>query len=221
MSSAPPPPNSLRGFPKGSKNSKNQEEKNRGKKIHPQGASNEIKEKAEWKERKQQANGFFYKPEEALANIAIFVIKLEAHERHFDMFSSILSDEFAIEQIDTDGILKGNLSQYDAVLFPGGSIFEVDKTLGQKGMEMVTRYISEGGGYLGICAGAFLGGADAYDGCDTKRKIVGAEVRFASGQGEAEVRKGPFIVCFYLSKVTISAFILTALKLTGQFHLRG
>jgi glutamine amidotransferase-like uncharacterized protein len=58
-------------------------------------------------------------------------------------------------------------------------------------MEMVTKYVHSGGGYLGICAGAFLAGADAYDGCNNKRSIVGATLQFVPGQGEAQVTFTP------------------------------
>jgi hypothetical protein len=44
----------------------------------------------------------------------------------------------------------------DVVVFPGGSGSAQSKGLGGKGMESVRAFVKEGGGYVGICAGAYL-----------------------------------------------------------------
>ena len=56
--------------------------------------------------------------------------------------------------------LPPNLSRrdFDAVVFPGGSGESQSVGLGLEGRERVKRFVCEqGGGYLGICGGAYLG----------------------------------------------------------------
>ena len=56
------------------------------------------------------------------------------------------------------GILKG----FDLVLFPGGRASLQFKLLDDSGREAVKEFVRGGGGYVGICAGAFLASAE-YD----------------------------------------------------------
>jgi putative intracellular protease/amidase len=54
-------------------------------------------------------------------------------------------------------IAEGILSpEFDAVVFTGGSGSRQGNTLGEEGRENVRQFVSEGGGYVGICAGAYL-----------------------------------------------------------------
>ena len=55
------------------------------------------------------------------------------------------------EQIRTD-----DLSNYDVIVFSGGSGSKQAKAIGETGRENVRKFIKQGGGYLGICAGAYL-----------------------------------------------------------------
>lgn len=48
------------------------------------------------------------------------------------------------------------LSRYQVVVFPGGSGGEMFNRLGRAGQQAVRDYVRNGGGYLGICAGAWL-----------------------------------------------------------------
>ena len=48
------------------------------------------------------------------------------------------------------------LRRYQVVVFPGGSGGEMFKRLGPGGQQAVKEFVSRGGGYLGICAGAWL-----------------------------------------------------------------
>ena len=50
----------------------------------------------------------------------------------------------------------GALSQYDLLFVPGGSSRLMAQALGSSGKEKVREFIQKGGGYVGICAGAFL-----------------------------------------------------------------
>lgn len=51
------------------------------------------------------------------------------------------------------------LKQFDMVLFPGGSGSKQARSLGEGGRAAVRGFVKEGGGFVGICAGAYLGSA--------------------------------------------------------------
>jgi len=50
-----------------------------------------------------------------------------------------------------------NLENFDLVLFPGGSSVKQYNGIGPDGITYVKDFVNSGGGYVGICAGAFLG----------------------------------------------------------------
>lgn len=49
-----------------------------------------------------------------------------------------------------------DLSQFDIIVFSGGSGSAQSKAIGAAGQEAVRQFVGKGGGYLGICAGAYL-----------------------------------------------------------------
>lgn len=49
-----------------------------------------------------------------------------------------------------------DLTQFDVVVFPGGSGSGQAKGIGDVGRAKVQEYVKNGGGYVGICAGAYL-----------------------------------------------------------------
>lgn len=58
--------------------------------------------------------------------------------------------------IKAEDFAKIDLSQFDVLAFPGGLSSNQGKGLGKEGRDAVVRYVYNGGGYLGICAGAYL-----------------------------------------------------------------
>eukprot|EP01084_Bolivina_argentea_P207636 354224_1 len=46
---------------------------------------------------------------------------------------------------------------HDVLIIPGGTARVQQKALGEKGLEKILSFVSNGGGYIGFCAGAFLG----------------------------------------------------------------
>jgi glutamine amidotransferase-like uncharacterized protein len=51
---------------------------------------------------------------------------------------------------------SNGLSRFDVLIFPGGRAHKQAEALGEEGRRAVKDFIRSGGGYLGICAGAFL-----------------------------------------------------------------
>jgi hypothetical protein len=49
-----------------------------------------------------------------------------------------------------------NLSAYDVLVFPGGSGSGQSKGIGEAGLKNVREFVANGGGYVGICGGAYL-----------------------------------------------------------------
>ncbi|MBG87444.1 MAG: hypothetical protein CMO80_11155 [Verrucomicrobiales bacterium] len=63
---------------------------------------------------------------------------------------------FTVSQLGPKDIRGEILSQFQAVIFSGGSGSKQAATIGKESAKAVRSYVKSGGGYLGICAGAFL-----------------------------------------------------------------
>ena len=61
--------------------------------------------------------------------------------------------------IDAADIAEGFLDEVDVLISPGGSGSGTGSMLGADGLDRVKRFVLDGGGYLGYCAGAYLGTA--------------------------------------------------------------
>ena len=61
-----------------------------------------------------------------------------------------------VERLGPEDLRAGCLAAFDAVVFPGGSGSGQAKAIGPGGRSNVQSFIADGGGYIGICAGAYL-----------------------------------------------------------------
>ena len=66
------------------------------------------------------------------------------------------SKEMEAYPVDGDTVRSGALDSADILVMPGGWSPEEAKTLGAEGREKLRRFIWEGGGYVGTCAGCCL-----------------------------------------------------------------
>jgi predicted deacylase/putative intracellular protease/amidase len=64
--------------------------------------------------------------------------------------------EFILHHVGPADIQAGVLDQFDVVVFPGGSGSKEAAAIGGDGCQAVQAFVESGGGYIGICAGAFL-----------------------------------------------------------------
>ncbi len=64
--------------------------------------------------------------------------------------------ETMVQHLGPADLRKEVLKQFDVVIFPGGSGSRQAAAIGATGREAVRDYIHNGGGYVGICAGAYL-----------------------------------------------------------------
>ena len=67
-----------------------------------------------------------------------------------------LSPDCEATFIDGAAVRAGALSGIDVLLMSGGSSVDISASLGDEGRAALERFIREGGGYLGTCAGALL-----------------------------------------------------------------
>ncbi len=85
------------------------------------------------------------------------------------------------------------------ILIPGGGGSSEAKALGEKGLSNIEKFVSQGGGYIGICAGAFLPIKGYWGNLTEKLQIVNAEPldvdhwNRGSGPVELEIKRNHFI----------------------------
>ena len=61
-----------------------------------------------------------------------------------------------VTRIPGEGMGTTDLRQFDVVVFSGGSSSQQSKSIGKAGLNNVREFVRGGGGYCGICAGAYL-----------------------------------------------------------------
>ena len=82
--------------------------------------------------------------------------------------------------------IQAGLDGYDVVIFTGGSGSKQAATIGDKGREQVHKFIENGGGYVGICAGAYL----ACDGFSWGLHVLNAKTpssKWQRGHGDVKL----------------------------------
>jgi len=96
-------------------------------------------------------------------------------------------DNITIRNLMAADIQSGKLKEVDVLIQPGGSGGGQGRRLGEQGREQVREFVRNGGGYLGICAGAYLATADY----PWSLKILDAKVvdreHWARGKGTVEI----------------------------------
>ncbi len=64
--------------------------------------------------------------------------------------------ETSITEVTPEDIRAGVLTNYNVVIFGGGSGSKEAEAIGEVGRSNVVEFVGNGGGYVGICAGAYL-----------------------------------------------------------------
>lgn len=70
------------------------------------------------------------------------------------------SAEFTFRRVKGIEIREGALDEADVLIQPGGSGSKQAEALGEAGREKVRDFVRRGGGYVGVCAGAYLATTD-------------------------------------------------------------
>ena len=104
---------------------------------------------------------------------------------------------FQVSRISPEEIQGGKLAEFDVIVHPGGSGSKQARALGETGRRAVRDFVREGGGYLGVCAGAYLATNDY----DWSLKLIDAKVvdrrHWARGKGDVELQLSPTGVKFF------------------------
>jgi glutamine amidotransferase-like uncharacterized protein len=98
---------------------------------------------------------------------------------------------FDVKTLAADQIRSGALKDFDVLIHPGGSASKQSSTLGDNGREAVKRFVSDGGGFIGICAGAYLASAEYPWSLAVLDASVLDRAHWARGQGDVQLKLSP------------------------------
>lgn len=96
------------------------------------------------------------------------------------------TDNIKVTLVNGKEVASGALTNFDVVMFTGGSGSKQAASLGENGREEVRRFVRNGGGYIGICAGAYL----ACSGFDWGVGVLNAKTvssKWMRGTGDVEI----------------------------------
>jgi glutamine amidotransferase-like uncharacterized protein len=66
---------------------------------------------------------------------------------------------YSVERVDADYINTAGLSNFKLLCIPGGDMYQYSQDISSRGKLNINNFISEGGGYIGICGGAYFAGS--------------------------------------------------------------
>lgn len=122
-----------------------------------------------------------------MIDIAIYIGAGTSNSRKTVVSSLEAFDNVRVHQLTSEDVLSGKLQGMEIVLQPGGSGGAQAKGLGLEGRKVIKSFISQGGGYIGICAGAYLATCDY----DWSLHILDAKVidrvHWARGFGDVQI----------------------------------
>ena len=87
-------------------------------------------------------------------------VKLEDNEAGYpspDFWERLLELGLPAEQISIADLCDGCLARFTVLCVPGGFVLNYQNRLGAVGAALIAEFVNAGGGYVGVCAGAFLG----------------------------------------------------------------
>jgi len=102
----------------------------------------------------------------------------------FDQTVGIDKAHFKLTHVTAGDIRNGVLKNYDVVIQGGGGSIAQAKSLEPAGRDAIREFVRAGGGYLGVCAGAYLAASDK----DYQLGLINARVidreHWARGRGD-------------------------------------
>ncbi len=116
------------------------------------------------------------------------------------LMNALTSDDrftLHVRRITAEEIRSGELAEVDVLIHPGGSGSKQGKALGKSGRETVRQFVRDGGGYLGICAGAYLATNDYSWSLNLIDAKVLDRLHWARGTGSVKLRLSPVGTKFF------------------------
>lgn len=95
---------------------------------------------------------------------------------------------FELRLVTSEQIRDGVLKDFDVLIQPGGSGSRQASTLAENGRERVRQFVADGGGYIGICAGAYLASANYPWSLNLLDARVVDSEHWARGTGDVTIR---------------------------------
>lgn len=130
-------------------------------------------------------------PDSGKLRVAIYVDTGTGQSREDIVKALETGKSIQVDRLKAEDVQSGKLSHYDVLIHPGGSGSKQGKALGETGRKAVRDFVSQGGGYLGVCAGAYLATNDY----DWSLNLIDAKVvdrrHWARGRGDVEVALSP------------------------------
>ncbi len=69
---------------------------------------------------------------------------------------------YEVTLVKADSINNSNLNRFNIICFPGGDMYQYALDISSEGMEKIRNFIHNGGGYIGICGGAYFTGEKVF-----------------------------------------------------------
>lgn len=69
---------------------------------------------------------------------------------------------YEVTEVNAQHIQQDGLAGFSILCVPGGNMYVYSTSLGSKGINTIRRFVKEGGGYIGICGGAYIAGREVY-----------------------------------------------------------
>jgi glutamine amidotransferase-like uncharacterized protein len=108
-----------------------------------------------------------------------------------DVLRALESDSrLQVTKVMVDDIRAGALAGYDVLVHPGGSGGGQGRALGAEGRTEIRRFVRDGGGYVGICAGAYLASCHYPWSLNLLNAQVVDSAHWARGYGDVEISVG-------------------------------
>lgn len=98
------------------------------------------------------------------------------------------SEGFEVKSINAEQIRDGALKDFDVLIHGGGSASKQGETLGNKGRAAVKKFVDGGGGFIGICAGAYLASAEYPWSLGVLDATVIDRPHWARGEGDVKLQ---------------------------------
>ena len=80
--------------------------------------------------------------------------------------------DLRIENLTPEQIINGYLDNFDVLIIPGGFVMDQARAITPAGLDQIRKFVRNGGGYIGFCAGAYL----AANNFHWSLKIIDADV---------------------------------------------
>ncbi len=98
------------------------------------------------------------------------------------------SGGFEVASITAKEVRGGALDNFDVLIHPGGGASVQAKALGEEGRKRVREFVKRGGGYVGLCAGAYLASAEYPWALKLLDATVVDDEHWARGVGQVKLR---------------------------------